>query len=145
MMIVVTPTENLKKDLWGNRYMREMVNGITKQYTFIGDAYSAPAVIETYGGTNTPHFLLRDHLGSITHVANNSGGTEYEYSFDAWGRQRNPSTWENYPVNNEPTLFMGRGFTGHEHLPWFGLILGRETAIPRGTILSIKVRMRTEI
>jgi len=45
-----------------------------------------------------------------------------EYSYDAWGRQRNHSDWTNYAVDAEPTFFMGRGFTGHEHLPWFNLI-----------------------
>ena len=106
----------------GSRYMKETLNGVTKEYTYIGgDAYSAPVVIETSGGTNTTYFLLRDHLGSVTHVTNSSGSPIYNYSFDAWGRQRD-SYWALYPVDNEPWLFMGRGFTGHEHLPWFNLI-----------------------
>jgi RHS repeat-associated protein len=44
-----------------------------------------------------------------------------EYSFDAWGRRRNPTDWS-YNLTNEPALFAGTGFTGHEHLPWFNLI-----------------------
>ena len=27
-----------------------------------------------------------------------------------------------YAPGSEPVLFLGRGYTGHEHLPWFGLI-----------------------
>ncbi len=31
-------------------------------------------------------------------------------------------TLEIYATGEEPELFLGRGFTGHEHLMWFGLI-----------------------
>ena len=107
----------------GGSYIKESLNGVEKDYTFVGgDAYSAPVVIESSGTTKTPYFLLRDYLGNITHVANNSGSLIYEYSYDAWGRQRNPNDWTNYAVGSEPDLYMGRGFTGHEHLPWFNLI-----------------------
>ncbi|MDY9918285.1 MULTISPECIES: RHS repeat-associated core domain-containing protein [Proteiniphilum] len=27
-----------------------------------------------------------------------------------------------YAPGSEPALFLGRGYTGHEHLPWFGLV-----------------------
>lgn len=27
-----------------------------------------------------------------------------------------------YVMGSEPALFLGRGYTAHEHLPWFGLI-----------------------
>jgi RHS repeat-associated protein len=45
-----------------------------------------------------------------------------EYSYDAWGRLRNPATQVAYTPGSEPALFLGRGYTGHEHLPWFGLV-----------------------
>ncbi|MBR1940070.1 MAG: RHS repeat-associated core domain-containing protein, partial [Bacteroidaceae bacterium] len=48
--------------------------------------------------------------------------TNGEYSYDAWGRMRNPSTWAVYAVGSEPSLYLGRGYTGHEHLPMFGLV-----------------------
>jgi RHS repeat-associated protein len=44
------------------------------------------------------------------------------YSFDAWGRRRSANDW-NYTLDAaDQPLFAGRGFTGHEHLPEFGLI-----------------------
>ena len=43
-----------------------------------------------------------------------------EYSYDAWGRLRNPATQVPYTAGNEPALFLGRGYTGHEHLCSFG-------------------------
>ena len=55
-------------------------------------------------------------------MANADGSLKQELSYDAWGRLRNPSTQEAYTSGSEPDLFIGRGCTGHEHLPWFGLV-----------------------
>ena len=44
-----------------------------------------------------------------------------EYSYDAWGRLRDPATQELYGNSGVPDLLLWRGFTGHEWLPWFGL------------------------
>ena len=45
-----------------------------------------------------------------------------ELSYDAWGRLRNSATHAAYAPGSEPILFLRRGYTGHEHLPWFGLV-----------------------
>jgi RHS repeat-associated protein len=45
-----------------------------------------------------------------------------EQNFDAWGRNRNTTDWT-YNNIAAPTLaWQTRGYTGHEHLPVFGLI-----------------------
>ena len=44
------------------------------------------------------------------------------YAYDAWGALRNPSTGEAYAPDAQPELLLGRGYTGHEHLPEFGLV-----------------------
>ncbi len=109
----------------GSSYVKETAGGVTKQYTYIGgDAYTAPVVaIKTGTGTPVYYYLLRDYLGSITHVVNTSKTLVAEYSYDAWGRMRNPTNWTNYAPGTEPSLFVaGRGFTGHEHMPWFNSI-----------------------
>jgi hypothetical protein len=43
-----------------------------------------------------------------------------ELSYDAWGRLRNPANQQVYAIGCEPELFLGRGYTGHEHLTPFG-------------------------
>ncbi len=106
-------------------YIKETSGGVTKEYTFIGgDAYSAPCVsVRQQGGSNRFYYLIRDHLGSIIQVSDSTAGSLYEYNYDAWGRLRNPTNWSYYSSGTEPSLFIaGRGFTGHEHLPWFNLI-----------------------
>lgn len=65
---------------------------------------------------------MRDHLGSITHIVSGLGDIVQELSYDAWGKLRDPVTYTNYAPGEEPDLFIGRGFTGHEHLKEYGLI-----------------------
>jgi RHS repeat-associated protein len=58
----------------------------------------------------------------MTHLINSAGTLAYEYGYDAWGRLRNPANHAVYAPESEPTLFLNRGYTGHEHLPLFGVI-----------------------
>lgn len=97
--------------------------GTKERLYFSGNAYTAPMVyVRNNGGTWTAYNVGRDCLGSITHIATTSGTKVAEYSYDPWGRLRNPETLAIYVPGQEPELFLGRGFTSHEHLPWFGLI-----------------------
>ena len=49
-------------------------------------------------------------------------GDKAEYSYAPWGRQRDPVTLAPCAPGEEPELMFGRGYTGHEHLPEYGLI-----------------------
>lgn len=108
----------------GDRYEFDQTSGGTKERLYLGgDAYSAPMVLQREnGGEWTAYNICRDYLGSITHIASLDGTLVAEYSYDPWGRLRDPETLEVYAAGEEPELFLGRGFTGHEHLTWFGLI-----------------------
>jgi len=108
----------------GGNYMVDVNASTTNEYLYLGgDAYSAPAVyIKNSTGNWNIHYICRDYLGSITHVTNSSGSLEQELSYDVWGRLRNPATQESYAPGDEPVLYLGRGYTGHEHLTAFGLI-----------------------
>ncbi|MCM1505112.1 MAG: hypothetical protein NC127_07940 [Muribaculum sp.] len=88
-----------------------------------GDAYSAPAVLVKTADKENLYHLIRDHLGSIMMVIDENGGVVQELSYDAWGRLRNPDTHEYYEMpEDEPELFLRRGYCGHEHIPKFNLI-----------------------
>ena len=95
----------------------------TERFYLGGDAYSAPMVLVRTGGSGawSAYNIGRDYLGSITHIITASGTPVAEYSYEPWGRQRNPETLIIYYAGSEPELFLGRGYTGHEYLPWFGL------------------------
>ena len=108
----------------GDRYEFDQTSGGTKERLYLGgDVYSAPMVLQREnGGDWVAYNIGRDYLGSITHIVTLDGTLVAEYSYDPWGRLRDPETLEIYAAGEEPELFLGRGFTGHEHLTWFGLI-----------------------
>ena len=115
----------LTKYYIGGIYEKETNTTNTIERLYLeGDYYSVPMVlVKTGTGAWTLRNILRDYQGSILKVTSATGLTTYgEYSYDAWGRMRDPSTWAVYAVGSEPSLFLGRGYTGHEHLPMFGLI-----------------------
>lgn len=89
-----------------------------------GSPYSAPAaLLKNYGESSWQLVhVLRDNLGSITHVIDTTGVVLQELAYTAWGQLRDPVTASVYSPDNQPELLLGRGYTGHEHLPWFGLI-----------------------
>ena len=73
------------------------------------------------------YFVETDHLGSILSLYNENGQQTYEQSFDAWGRERNPTDWTYSPplqggAGGGKPEWLIRGYTGHEHCDEFGLI-----------------------
>lgn len=104
----------------GARYeVDDSPSGRTERLYIGCDAYSAPLVYTRNGSSSwSAHILGRDYLGSIVSVCDDGGNIEAWYRYDPWGRAYNAYT--RAPADS--TLLLGRGFTGHEHLPWFGLI-----------------------
>jgi RHS repeat-associated protein len=108
----------------GNNYEKDITPGHTVERLYIGGtAYHASAVfIKDDDGAWALHYIIRDHLGSVTGLTDEQGTPVAEYSYDPWGRLRDPQTLQAYALGQEPALLLGRGFTGHEHLPWHGFI-----------------------
>ena len=105
----------------GGRYEYDILSGTERLYLG-GDAYSAPMVYQKAGnGSWTLYNIGRDYLGSITSISDEGDGIIAMYRYDPWGRLVDYSGTP-YTPGNEPALFLGRGYTGHEYLPWFGLI-----------------------
>lgn len=107
----------------GNVYEIDNKVGETKEKLYFGGSYyDAYAVYVKQGGAWQLNYICRDYLGSITHITNNTGTLLTEYSYDAWGRLRNPVNQSVYAPESVPDLLLGRGYTGHEHLAVFGLV-----------------------
>ena len=73
-------------------------------------------------------FIGRDYQGSITELVGEDGTLVQSYSYDPWGRPRDAQTLEQYRCDgtdgsggSAPAFLLGRGYTGHEWLPWFAL------------------------
>jgi RHS repeat-associated protein len=105
-------------------YEIDAKGGTTRYIHYIsgGDGLCAIVVKEARNGADFEYYFpYTDHLGSILTVTNNNGVVVAEQNFDAWGRKRNATTWNYANVGTVPA-WLYRGFTGHEHLPEFGLI-----------------------
>jgi len=124
MYVADGATPVLSRYYIGGRYECDQTPSGSKERLYLGgDAYSAPMVLQRENsGSWTAYNIGRDYLGNITQIATLDGTLIAEYSYDPWGRLRNPETLEIYASGSAPELFLGRGFTGHEHLTWFGLV-----------------------
>jgi len=89
-------------------------------YINCGDGIGAIFVKDNMIGEHL-YYVHKDHLGTLLKLIDENGNVVANQNFDAWGRYRNPTTWDyaNIPAN-PPWLF--RGFTGHEHLQEFSII-----------------------
>ena len=109
-----------------NTFTRTSGNGTAeKQVLYIGgDAYSAPAAfVRDFGSTDWQlRHIVRDNQGSIVAIADTTGNVLERNDYDPWGVLRNPLTQAPYGPADHPSLMLGRGYCGHEHLPEFGLI-----------------------
>lgn len=116
-------SDELVKYYLGGNYEREKKkDGTVIERLYLGgDYYSSPVVLIKTGTEVKRYYIIRDILGSICSIVNPDYTIAQEMSYDAWGNLRNPSTGKVYS-NLAPELFLGRGYTGHEHLPWFRLI-----------------------
>jgi len=68
--------------------------------------------VKQNGQSDKIYYSHKDHLGSIISITDNAGSPVFAASYDAWGKQT---------ITNN-TFKYHRGYTGHEHLPEFGLI-----------------------
>lgn len=102
---------------------KDSIGKMTERLYLGGGAYTAAAVLIKEGTSNKLNYIGRDYLGSITHVIDETGVVIQELSYDAWGRFRDPKRQKVHSFETEIYPILGwRGYTGHEHLPMFGLI-----------------------
>lgn len=100
----------------------DSLSNVTQRLYLGGSAYDATMMLEIDSAGSELHYLFRDYLGNVRLITDRFGDVVQELSYDAWGRLRDPATHEIYNIGEEPELKIGRGYTSHEHLPWFGLI-----------------------
>ncbi|MES2654048.1 MAG: SpvB/TcaC N-terminal domain-containing protein [Bacteroidota bacterium] len=99
----------------------EIING--QRYTYL---YAEGKPFAVYKEGEQMFYLHHDYQGSLMAISQQDGyGLREKRSYDAWGRPRDPGTW-NY---NLGMAFGGagsgitmRGYTMHEHLEMFSLI-----------------------
>ncbi len=106
----------------GGCYEIDETPSSVKEKLYLGGGYyDAVAAYVKEGSKAGVYYILRDYLGSITQIVAPKGDLVQDIRYDAWGRICNSSVVP-YSPGNEPELFLGRGYTGHEHLSQFGLV-----------------------
>jgi RHS repeat-associated protein len=110
----------IKSRYYGPGYEKTVTADSTWENYYIVSPFGLAAVIVKESGSATIYYAETDHLGSLIGLMHSNGTHAERFSFDAWGRRRNPSDWS-YSNVPEPIL-TERGFTGHEHMDMFGLI-----------------------
>ena len=95
----------------GCEFLTDFHSQEMKTRTFLTCPTGVFAVVEQQNG-DALHFILKDHLGSWTVIADENGQLEQELSYDAWGNLRDPDTW---CVDATIQPMLNRGYTGHEH------------------------------
>lgn len=100
---------------------KQFPNGNVYRYCYVDSPEGPIALYRSLNqGLATKFNILTDHLGSITALVNTSGTIVESYSYDAWGRRRDPS---DYSLDVDGSqLITQRGFTFHEHLCKLDLI-----------------------
>jgi RHS repeat-associated protein len=90
-------------------------------YIFAGDGLAA--IYQEKEGTvgGSMYYIHKDNLGSVEKITDESGNLFKSYSYDAWGKRRDPNSWLNTSVTDNDILF-SRGYTGHEHYDLLGLM-----------------------
>lgn len=113
MTVSRNDTTFLTKTYLAGQYEIESNDTTTIRRLYLGgDYYSAPAVLVKNGnGSWTFYNIIRDYLGSVRCLAAIDGAPLETCSYGAWG---------GITAGGLPSI--GRGYTGHEHLPWFGFI-----------------------
>lgn len=103
------------KGIWFQKHYI-MANG--KPVAIWKDSINIPA---GYTHASEVVYLHHDNLGSLSQITDASGQLKSSFSYDAWGKRRNPETWSNSRAfDNKP--FYDHGFTGHKSLDDIGLV-----------------------
>ena len=89
-------------------------------YTYLKGPMGVFAVCCTDAkGNNSVYYVHKDNLESWCLITDENANVVQKTSYDAWGNPRNDKTWSGAYNGG---LLCDRGFTGHEHLPEFGII-----------------------
>ncbi len=110
--------EHVIADNGSSTYKRYLANG-TVLITQDHDRFDTRTAQAT-------HYLVKDHVGSLTGILDQYGAIDQSFSYDAWGQRRNPTTAAMLDLLTLRSTLHSRttprGFTGHEMLDAVGII-----------------------
>jgi RHS repeat-associated protein len=90
---------------------------VTVEYLYVNSPTGLCATIEKTNGTRYIRYAYTNYQGSVTGTRLSTASAITHFSYDVWGRLRDPLTYA-YTATSAPV----RGYTGHEHLENIKLI-----------------------
>ncbi|MBM2814861.1 MAG: wapA 3 [Ignavibacteria bacterium] len=127
MMVITNTQAGVTKRFYGNGYEKEILpDNKVRELHYISSPNGLIAVyVKETGAADILYYVHTDRQGSIVGLtklnSNNQPERVARYSYDAWGRIRNATTWQYETVAAYLTI-IPRGYTGHEHLEMFAII-----------------------
>ena len=103
------PDGTIRSTTYAGNYERIDSAGHSREFYFLDNDV---ILLRETGQQDRILYAFRDNLGSYLKLYDEQGQAVFEAEYDAWGRQ---SVTQN-------DIGFHRGYTGHEHLPEFGLI-----------------------
>ncbi|MDY0347870.1 MAG: FG-GAP-like repeat-containing protein [Tenuifilaceae bacterium] len=101
---------------FGSYEEKQLPNGEVYKYCYVNSPEGPIALYQSVNSSeSTKYNILKDHLGSVTALVDEGGNIVAEYSYDPWGRRRNPLDYGDYDID-QSQLMVNRGYTFHEHL-----------------------------
>jgi RHS repeat-associated protein len=82
------------------------------------------AVYNRTAAGNTMSYMLEDHQGGISNIASNSGASDVNESFSAFGARRNPTTWSGAPTTADLNTIASLSRQGYTMQTWLGQSMG---------------------
>lgn len=104
-------------------FEQQIIDGDTTFIHYINTPAGNIATYVTHSETGIApaiQYNHRDHLGSIVMITDGAGQVTGRYSYDAWGKRRNPD-WS-ATLTDTTALAFDRAFTGHELYSLFDII-----------------------
>jgi RHS repeat-associated protein len=98
--------------VYAGNYEKIIDGNGSKEYDYIYSPDGLAAIAVKTGGTTTLYYAHADHLGSLRTLTDAGKNIASRYWYNAWGKRTRTT-------GSDITM---RGYTGHEHLPEFGLI-----------------------
>jgi len=113
-MVYSLNSNNQYTRYYSENYDLQESNSAIKEWSYVFAPTGLCGVYYNNNGSKQLLYTVIDHLGSPLAITNGSGSLLEEYSFDSWGRRRDPSNWlyANVPAPSH----LIRGYTMHEHL-----------------------------
>lgn len=75
------------------KFVRNASGTVTTEHVhYVRGGGSSVAVVKRIAGVLQTRYLHKDHLGSVVALTDNTGAVLERYSYDAWGKRRDPAS-----------------------------------------------------